>query len=280
MISIGQYNKLKILRETSVGLFLGNNEGDDILLPNKYVPEFFEIDDELNVFCYLDHSERPVATTLSPYIKINEFALLQAVVVNDIGAFLDWGLEKHLFVPFKEQARKMEQGKWYLVYMYLDEETDRLVGSSKTNHFLNNDVLTVNELEEVDLIVSRYTDLGVEVIINQKHKGLVYNNEIFREVKLGESLKGVIKKIREDNKIDVSLQIIGYENIEPSSEVILQKLKANNGFLNLHDKSSPEEIKRVLEMSKKTFKKAIGSLYKKKRIVINDDGIRLTETDL
>lgn len=280
MISIGQYNKLKILRETSVGLFLGNNEGDDILLPNKYVPEFFEIDDELNVFCYLDHSERPVATTLSPYIKINEFALLQAVVVNDIGAFLDWGLEKHLFVPFKEQARKMEQGKWYLVYMYLDEETDRLVGSSKTNHFLNNDVLTVNELEEVDLIVSRYTDLGVEVIINQKHKGLVYNNEIFREVKLGESLKGVIKKIREDNKIDVSLQIIGYENIEPSSEVILQKLKANNGFLNLHDKSSPEEIKRVLEMSKKTFKKAIGSLYKKKRIIINDDGIRLTETDL
>ena len=275
MISLGQYNTLRILRETSVGLFLGNEEGDDILLPNKYVPEFYEIDDEIDVFCYLDHSERPVATTLTPHIKLNEFALLQAVVVNDIGAFLEWGLEKHLFVPFKEQARKMEQGKWYLVYMYLDDETDRLVGSSKTNHFLNNEVLTVNEFDEVNLIVSRYTDLGIEVIINQKHKGLIYNNELFREVKLGENLKGVIKKIRDDNKIDVSLQKIGYKNIEPSAEVILQKLKKNNGYLNIHDKSSPESIKHLVQMSKKTFKKSIGTLYKQKLILIKEDGIYL-----
>lgn len=276
MIFIGKYNKLRILRETSVGLFLGNDEGEDILLPNKYVPEFYEIDDELNVFCYLDHSERPVATNLEPYIKLNEFALLQAVVVNEIGAFLDWGLEKHLFVPFKEQARKMEQGKWYLVYMYLDEETDRLVGSSKTSHFLNNEKLTVNELEEVNLIVSRYTDLGIEVIINQKHKGLVYNNELFKKVSLGQNIKGIIKKIREDNKIDVSLQMLGYGNVEPSSEKILLELKANDGFLNIHDKSNPDDIKEKLQMSKKTFKKSIGLLYKQKLILIKEDGIYLS----
>ena len=275
MISIGKYNKLKILRDTSVGLFLGNDEGDDVLLPNKYVPEFFEIDDELNVFCYLDHSERLVATNLTPYIKLNEFALLQAVEVNDIGAFLDWGLEKHLFVPFKEQARKMEQGKWYLVYMYLDEETERLVGSSKTSRFLSNEELSVNEFDEVDLIVSRYTDLGLEVIINQKHIGLVYNNELFRDVHLGEKLKGVIKKIRDDNKIDVSLQALGYQNIEPSSKIILQELKAKNGYLNIHDKSDPDDIKKALKMSKKTFKKSIGSLYKQKLILIKEDGIYL-----
>jgi predicted RNA-binding protein (virulence factor B family) len=275
MISIGKYNKLRILRDTSVGLFLGNEEGDDVLLPNKYVPEFFEIDDELNVFCYLDHSERLVATNLTPHIKLNEFALLQAVEVNDIGAFLDWGLEKHLFVPFKEQARKMEQGKWYLVYMYLDDETERLVGSSKTSRFLSNEELSVNEFDEVDLIVSRYTDLGLEVIINQKHIGLVYNNELFRDVHLGENLKGVIKKIREDNKIDVSLQALGYQNIEPSSEIILQELKAKNGYLNIHDKSDPEDIKKALKMSKKTFKKSIGSLYKQKLILIKEDGIYL-----
>lgn len=276
MIFIGKYNKLRILRETSVGLFLGNDEGEDILLPNKYVPEFYEIDDEIDVFCYLDHSERPVATNLEPYIKLNEFALLQAVVVNEIGAFLDWGLEKHLFVPFKEQARKMEQGKWYLVYMYLDEETDRLVGSTKTSHFLNNEKLTVNELEEVNLIVSRYTDLGIEVIINQKHKGLVYNNELFKKVSLGQNIKGIIKKIREDNKIDVSLQMLGYGNVEPSSEKILLELKANDGFLNIHDKSNPDDIKEKLQMSKKTFKKSIGLLYKQKLILIKEDGIYLS----
>lgn len=275
MIKVGQYNKLKILRETSVGLFLGSNDGEDILLPNKYVPENFDIGDEIEVFCYLDHEERPVATTLKPYITLNHFSLLQVKEVNQIGAFLDWGLEKHLFVPFREQARKMETGKRYLVYMYLDEETNRLVGSSKTNRFIDNSELTVDEMEEVNLIVSRYTDLGVEVIINEKHKGLIYNNELFRKVSLGEKLKGYVKKIRPGNKLDISLQQSGYKNIEPSAEKILNVLKSENGFLRLNDKSSPDEITGLLQMSKKTFKKALGNLYKQKLVLIKEDGIYL-----
>src|SRR5690606_1747871 len=275
MIRIGQYNKLKILRETSVGLFLGCNEGEDILLPNKYVPEIFDIGDEIEVFCYLDHEERPVATTLKPYITLNHFSLLQVKEVNQIGAFLDCGLEKHLFVPFREQARKMETGKRYLVYMYLDEETNRLVGSSKTNRFIDNSELTVDEMEEVSLIVSRYTDLGVEVIINEMHKGLIYNNELFRKVSLGEKLKGYIKKIRPGNKLDISLQQLGYKNIEPSAEKLLEVLKSENGFLRLNDKSSPDEVTGLLQMSKKTFKKALGNLYKQKLVLIKEDGIYL-----
>ncbi len=275
MIHLGQLNTLEILRETPPGLFLGDEEGNEILLPNKYVPASFEIGDKLSVFAYLDSHERPVTTTLKPYMKVNEFALLRVTALSDYGAFLDWGLEKDLFVPFKEQARDMQEGKWYVVYCYLDEETNRLVGSSKTNKYLSNEELTVERFDEVDLIVSRFTDLGVEMIINQQHKGLVYEDEIYKDLKLGERLKGVVRKIREDNKIDLSLQHIGYKNIEPSAQVVLDALQRNKGTLPLHDKSDPEEIKRRLGMSKKSFKKAIGSLYKQKQILIKENGIEL-----
>jgi predicted RNA-binding protein (virulence factor B family) len=275
MIHLGQLNTLEILRETPPGLFLGDDEGNDILLPNKYIPTSFEIGDKISVFAYLDSHERPVTTTLKPFMKVNEFGLLRVTALSDHGAFLDWGLEKDLFVPFKEQARDMEEGKWYVVYCYLDEETNRLVGSSKTNRFISNEELTVERFEEVDLMVSRFTDLGVEMIINQKHKGLVYNDEIFKDLKLGQKLKGAISKIREDNKIDLSLQLIGYKNIEPSGQLILDALERNGGSLPLHDKSDPEEIKKRLKMSKKTFKKAIGSLYKQEQIRITSDGIEL-----
>jgi len=275
MIHLGQLNTLEILRETPPGLFLGDEEGNDILLPNKYMPTSFEIGDKITVFAYLDSHERPVTTTIKPFMKVNEFALLRVTALSDYGAFLDWGLEKDLFVPFKEQARDMEEGKWYVVYCYLDEETNRLVGSSKTNKFLSNEELTVERFEEVDLMVSRFTDLGVEMIINQKHKGLVYKDEIFKDLKLGQKLKGAISKIRDDNKIDVSLQLIGYKNIEPSGQLILDELERNGGTLPLHDKSDPEEIKKRLKMSKKTFKKAIGSLYKQKQIIITSEGIEL-----
>ncbi|MFK7749403.1 MAG: S1 RNA-binding domain-containing protein [Kordia sp.] len=275
MIHLGQLNTLEILRETPPGLFLGDDEGNEILLPNKYIPTSFEIGDKLSVFAYLDSHERPVTTTLKPYMKVNEFGLLQVTALSDYGAFLDWGLEKDLFVPFKEQARDMVEGKWYVVYCYLDEETNRLVGSSKTNKFLSNEELTVERFEEVDLMVSRFTDLGVEMIINQKHKGLVYQDEIYKELKLGAKLKGVISKIRDDNKIDISLQHIGYKNIEPSAQVVLDALQQNGGSLPLHDKSDPEEIKNRLKMSKKSFKKAIGSLYKQEQIIIKSDGIEL-----
>lgn len=281
MIEIGKYNTLTILRDTKVGLFLGNETEDpegihDILLPNKYVPNQFEIGDELTVFVYLDHEKRPVATTLEPYILLNEFALLRVNYVNQVGAFMDWGMEKDILVPFKEQARPMEKGKRYLVYLYMDEKTNRLVASSKTNQFLSNDHLTVEKGEEVDLIVSHITEIGINVIINEQHKGLVYKDEVYDDaIRTGDRMRGYIKTIRPDNKIDVSLQKLGYENIEPNAQKILDELKASRGFLRLNDNSHPEDIKTVLKMSKKTFKKAIGSLYKDQLITIKDDGIYL-----
>jgi len=277
MIKIGQYNTLTILRDTKVGLFLGNgNEAEDILLPNKYVPSDFRIGDEIAVFVYLDHEERPVATTLEPYILLNEFALLRVNYINQVGAFMDWGMEKDILVPYKEQARPMEKGKRYLVYLYMDEKTNRLVASSKTNQFLSNDNLTVNKFEEVDLIVSHITEVGINVIINEQHKGLLYKDEVYDDsIRTGDRMRGYIKNIRPDNKIDVSLQKLGYENVEPNAEKILDELRASRGFLRLNDNSHPEDIKTVLKMSKKTFKKAIGALYKEKRIDIKDDGIYL-----
>lgn len=279
MIEIGKYNRLTILRETKVGLFLGTrNEGEDILLPNKYVPKNFTIGEEVSVFVYLDHEERPVATTLDPYVLLNEFALLRVNYVNNVGAFLDWGLEKDLLVPFREQARPMEKGKRYLIYLYMDEKTNRLVASSKINQFLDNENLTVEVGDEVDLIVSHITEKGINVIINEKHKGLLYKDQVYDEaVRTGDRAIGYIKHIRPDKKIDVSLEKPGYEKVEPNAERILDELRASRGFLRLHDNSHPEDIRTVLQMSKKTFKKAIGLLYKEKIIDIREDGIHLLQ---
>jgi len=276
-MEIGKYNTLTIDRDTQVGLFLTDGK-EDVLLPNKYVPKIFEIGDQINVFVYLDHEQRPVATTLEPYILLNEFALLRVNYINNVGAFMDWGMEKDILVPFKEQARPMEKGKRYLVYLYMDEKTNRLVASSKTNQFLNNENISVEVGEEVDLIVSHITELGINVIINEKHKGLVYKDEVYDErIRTGDRIHGFIKTIRPDGKIDVSLQKLGFENIEPNAEKILDELRANRGFLRLTDNSHPEDIKTVLKMSKKTFKKAIGTLYKQKLIELKDDGIYLVK---
>ncbi len=277
MIEIGKYNTLKIARITKVGLYL-TDQVTDVLLPNKYLPQNYKIGDDLVVFVYLDHEERPVATTLEPYILLNEFSLLRVNYVNQLGAFLNWGMEKDLFVPFKEQARPMEQGKRYLVYMYLDPKSNRLVASSKTNQFLNNENLSVEEGEEVDLIVSHITEVGINVIINEKHKGLLYKNEVYDDdLRTGDRIVGYIKHIRPDGKIDVSIQKLGFEKVEPSAQIILDELKASRGFLRLNDNSHPEDIKTVLKMSKKTFKKAIGTLYKEKKIEIKEDGIYLSK---
>ncbi|GAA6770277.1 S1-like domain-containing RNA-binding protein [Flavobacterium sp. CGRL2] len=262
MLEIGKYNTLTILRDTKVGLFLGDPENDpegihDVLLPNKYVPKEFEIGEELIVFVYLDHEQRPVATTLVPYILLNEFALLRVNYINNVGAFMDWGMEKDILVPFKEQARPMEKGKRYLVYLYMDKQTNRLVASSKTNQFLNNDQLTVEKGEEVDLIVSHITDMGINVIINEQHKGLLYKDEVYDDsIRTGDRMRGYIKNIRPDNKIDVALQVQGVESIEPNAEKVLSELRASRGFLRLNDNSHPEDIKTVLKMSKKSFKKS------------------------
>ena len=275
MFTLGEYHTLNIVRDTEPGLFLADSEGDEVLLPNKYKPETFEIGDEIEVFIYLDHEERPVATTLKPYITLDEFAYLKCVETTDIGAFMDWGLEKHLFVPFKEQVTKMRKGDWYLVFCYLDDLTERLVASSKVNNFLINSELTVEPFEEVDLIVSNPTDLGWNVIINQLHQGLLYKDEVFQELQTGDKLKGFIKKIRPEGKIDVTLQRPGYRSIEPNAQEILTALEVKGGYLRLSDSSTPEEIKRQLHMSKKSFKRAVGTLYKKRMIEIKDDGIYL-----
>ncbi|MDB2463173.1 S1-like domain-containing RNA-binding protein [Algibacter sp.] len=275
MIKLGEINTLEILRESEHGAYLIDDEDNQVLLPNRYVPESFKIWEKLEVFVYLDNEQRPVATTDMPYIKVNEFALLRCNQVTDYGAFLDWGLVKELFCPFSEQAFKMKQGGWYLVHCYLDEKTDRLVASSKTNRFLNNTELTVSEFEEVDLIVSHPSDIGVNVIVNKKHIGLIYKDSIFKDLSIGDKLKGIVKKIRPGNKLDIGLGQVGYRNIEPNADRIMKALQDDSGFLNLTDKSTPEAIKDTLQMSKKNFKKAVGTLYRQRLIEIKSDGIYL-----
>lgn len=277
MIELGRINNLEILRDTSVGLFLGDEEGNDVLLPNKYVPTGYEIGQKIKVFCYLDYDERPVATTLEPDIMLGEFRLLQVAEVNEFGAFMEWGLEKHLLVPFREQRVKMKEGQWYVVHCYLDERSGRLVASNKLDKFLSNDTVDLKEWEQVDLVVTRQTDLGWEVIVNERHKGLVYFNEVFKPINIGDVIPGCVKTIRKDNKLDISLQPLGAKVLEPAAKKIYEVLVENGGFLGLHDKSAPEEIRDVFQMSKKTFKKGLGTLYKERKIKIESDGITLSD---
>ncbi|MDA0974136.1 MAG: S1-like domain-containing RNA-binding protein [Bacteroidetes bacterium] len=278
MIAVGQFNDLRILRSTSVGLFLGDESGEDVLLPNKYCPEEYEIDDILKVFVYRDYDERKICTNIIPKIQLHGFALLECAAVSEFGAFMDWGLEKHLMVPFREQRQKMVEGRWYVVYLDLDTETDRLYGSNKLDKWLKNEELTVSLKDEVSLVVISQSDLGFNVIVNHRHKGLVYDNEVYEEIHIGDEMKGFVKAIREDNKLDISLQPIGYKNAtDVNCETVYQEMALNNGFLALTDKSSPDEIAYTLGMSKKAFKKAIGALYKERKIKLEKDGIYLLE---
>ena len=279
MIQIGEFNTLEILRDTEPGLFLGDADNNEVLLPNRYVPEHFEIGDKIEVFVYLDNDERIIATTTEPFIINGEFAVLRCNEVSNFGAFLDFGLVKELFCPFKEQAFPMKKGGWYLVRCYLDDVTERLVASSKTNQFLDNKELTVAQFDQVDIIVSHPSDLGMNVIVNNIHTGLIYKDSIFQDLSVGDKLKGIVKKVRPGNKLDIGLGEIGYRNIEPNADKIMQELTDNNGFLAVTDKSSPEKIKDLLQMSKKTFKKAIGTLYKQKLVELKADGIYLKKQD-
>ncbi|WP_242134719.1 CvfB family protein [Aestuariivivens marinum] len=277
MIKLGHYNTLEIFREAEQGVYLADEDGNEVLLPNRYVPETFKIWDKIDVFVYLDNEERPVATTDKPLVTRNDFALLRCNEVTSFGAFLDWGLVKELFCPFKEQVFKMKAGGWYLIHCYMDEKTNRLVASSKTNRFIDNKELTVSQFDEVDLIVSHPSDIGMNVIVNNIHHGLIYNDNIFRDLSIGDKLKGYVKKIRPGNKLDIVLSKVGYRSIEPNADRIMQELNNNNGYIDLNDKSNPEAIKDLLQMSKKNFKKAVGTLYKKRLIEIKSDGIYLVE---
>lgn len=259
-------------------MYLGDESGEDVLLPSKYCPKKFNIDDMIEVFVYLDHEQRKVATNITPKIFLNEFALLQVSAVTDVGAFMDWGMEKELLVPFREQNLELVEGRWYIVYMDLDTKTNRLYATNKIEKLLQNDVLTVKEGDDVQIMIFQKTDLGYSVIVNNKHKGLIYDNEIFRPVKIGDKLKGVVTKIREENKIDISINPVGYENsMDLNCDIVLYKLSQNNGFLSITDKTPPEDIYAQMGMSKKTYKKVLGALYKARKIEILTDGIRLVK---
>ena len=279
MVEIGKYNKLKIVKDLDFGVYLDGGDDLEILLPARYVPRNVKPGDEVEVFIYHDNEGRIIATTAKPLAIVGEFQWMECKSVNDMGAFLEWGLMKDLLVPFREQKMPMREGKWYLVYVHLDHVTKRIVASARVDKFLDNVPPVYEFNQEVDLLVADETEIGYKVIINNLHWGLVYHNEIYRRLERGEHLKGYIKEVREDEKIDVSLTRLGYEKVEGIAGIILDALKVQNGFLPVHDKSPAEEIYSLFGCSKKSFKQAIGALYKKKLISIEPAGIRLIETE-
>ena len=276
MIEQGRQVELNILKRAGVGLYLTDDSGEEVLLPNKFCTEELKPGGKVNVFIYRDSEGRKVATTQTPTILLNEFALLKVSAVSGVGAFLDWGLDKDLMVPFREQKQKMEEGRWYIVYLDLDQRTDRLFASNRVERYLQNDEISVKEGEEVALVVQQKTDLGYAVIINHTNKGLIFDNEVFTEIRIGDALKGFVKKVRDDKKIDVSLQAVGYRDAnDANSTLICKQLEENKGFLPFTDKSSPEEISAQFGISKKAFKKSLGALYKQRMIEIQPGGIKL-----
>ena len=274
MANIGKLNTLTVMREAEQGLYLDGDNLGDILIPKRYVPEGTKVDDEIEVFIYTDSEDRIIATTEKPYAMVGQFGAMKVVHVNKFGAFLDWGLMKDLFVPFREQKMKMLEGNTYVVFVYLDLDSDRIAGSAKLDQFLDETPPPFEQGEEVEIIIAQKTDLGFKVIINETHWGLIFKNEIFGNIRIGDKRKAYIKNLREDDKIDVSLQKEGYDRIDSVSKTILQKIEDEGGYLALTDKSSPEEISSNFGISKKAFKKAIGALYKQRLIELDTHGIR------
>lgn len=275
MIKVGEYNQLKVLRSVDFGIYLDDGQ-EGILLPKRFVPAGTKDGDELNVFVYHDGEDRLIATTQKPLGVLGDIVKLRAVSVTQQGAFLDWGLMKDIFVPKSKQQHNMIPNGEYLVKIYLDEQTGRVAATEKIESFLSNDELTVKEMDIVDLLVYRRTDIGYVVIINNKHTGVLHFNEIYRNITTGDKFKGFIKKIyNRDNKIDVAAGKPGYGRVEDESTKILRLLKENNGYLPYYDKSDPEEIYSFFGMSKKTFKMTIGNLFKQKIISLEKTGIKL-----
>ncbi len=277
MIAIGKYNRLEIDRLVEPGAILYDDAGNSVLLPNKYVPENAAVDDVMDVFVYTDSEDRPVATTLIPYIFLNKFAVLRAKDVNSIGAFMDWGLEKDLFIPFKQQASKIRRGGRYLVYMYLDNITNRLVGTTKLYHLFDKDIDQLEEQEEVEILIGGLNDQGLNVVVNERFQGIMFDSEIYEDFKMGDRVTGYVKTLRDDSKVEVTTRRIGLENLEEGAAKIMDVLKNMNGHLALHDKSAPDEIQEVLKMSKKNFKRSLGILYKQKLVKLIEGGIELIE---
>ncbi|MBY0477981.1 MAG: RNA-binding protein [Chitinophagaceae bacterium] len=277
MIKVGDYNRLQVQRITQTGAFL-NDGKEGLLLPKRFVPHDTKVDDEVDVFVYHDSEGRLIATTLHPHAVVGDIAFMKVVSTTPQGAFLDWGLMKDLFVPKSKQVSDMRLGGEYLVKLFIDEQTGRVAATEYIEQGLSNDELTVKELEIVDLLIFRETELGYAVIINNKHLGLLYFNEVFQNISIGDKVEGFIKTIRPDNKIDVALGKPGYQKVEDEADKIIRLLRAKNGYLPYHDKSAPEEIYEVFGMSKKVFKMTVGKLYKEKKIELTKTGMKLIES--
>ncbi|MBC8553916.1 MAG: GntR family transcriptional regulator [Candidatus Brocadiales bacterium] len=276
MTEIGVFNNLRVIKEVDFGVYLDGGEHEEILLPRRYVPEDCKVDDNIKVFIYLDSEDRFIATTETPYAMVGDFALLKVVAVEPVGAFLDWGLLKDLLVPYSEQSATMEIDKSYIVRIYVDKQTNRIAATTRLDRYLDNEPGNFQAGQEVELLICNQTDIGYKAIINSTHWGVLYSNEVFQPLKSGQKTKGYIKKVRNDNKIDLSLHKPGYERVDDITDTIINVLKEQGGFISVTDKSSPETINKLFGVSKKTYKKAIGAIYRKKLITIEDDGIRLS----
>jgi uncharacterized protein len=274
MIQVGKYNTLKVLRQVAFGVFLDDGV-KGILLPKRFVPRDCRIGDLVTVFIYHDGEERLVATTQKPYACVDDIANMQVLEVTHDGAFLDWGLMKDLFIPKSQQVSAMRKGGFYLVKLYIDEQTGRIAATEKFNHTISNEDITVQQGDEVSAVVSRRTDIGYVVIVNNKHEAVLHHNEIYRAIAVGDNLKGFIKNVYEDGKMDFVIGKKGYQRVETELDKILSMLQENNGYLPFNDKSDAEEIYLTFGMSKRTFKMAIGNLYKQQKITLEKTGIKL-----
>ena len=278
MVEIGKLNRMKVVKAVDFGLYLDGGDKGEILLPIRYVPKNCAVGDKIEVFIYCDSEDRLIATTEKPYVMAGEFACLKVVAVTQNGAFLDWGLPKDLLVPFSEQEHKMEEGKRYVVGVYVDEASDRIVASARLDDFLYDESEDDFEVgEEVSLFVANKSDLGYKLIVNNSHWGLLHHQEVVRDLKRGEKLTGFIKNIREDGKIDLCLHMLASEKTGDVSDMIVRLLRKEGGFITVTDKSPPEEIRALFGVSKGNFKKAVGALYKKRIITIEEGGIRLND---
>lgn len=278
MTEVGKYNTLPIVRSVDFGVYLDGGELGEILLPQRYLPEGSRIGDEVEVFVFYDSEDRLIATTERPYAQVGEFAVLKVNSVNPVGVFLDWGLaSKELLVPFREQRAEMFPGKYYVVYLYVDEVSGRIVATAKINRFLQKTPVDYTLNQEVSLLVTQQTELGFKVIIDNAHWGMIYHNEIFKPVHRGDRLTGYVTHIRADEKVDVALQPVGYSGVDTLSQEILDAIRRNGGTIPYNDKSDAGAIAEVFGCSKKNFKKAVGALYRQRLIEILDDGIRLVK---
>ncbi len=274
MIEIGRFNKLKVVKKVEFGVFLDGEEDGEILLPHRSAPENCEVGDELEVFIYRDSEDRLVATTEIPFAQLGEFANLRVKALEKVGAFLDWGLPKDLLLPFSEQTRELRIGQYALVFLYLDK-SDRICGSMRLDRYIDKTPGNYEAEQEVDLIVAARTDLGFKALVNGRHWGMLYSNEVFTSLEIGQRTKGYIKSVRPDGKIDLSLQKFGHKGSDDIGEKILALLKARGGHLEINDKTAADTIYQLFGVSKKKFKMALGGLYKKRIVTIDDSGIRL-----